>query len=936
MRSLFFLAVLIGMLDTSLQAGVAIVPGDEQYYSSGDEKVRVIYTEQNRYAAEQAMALEPVINAEYERLFGFKMDATLFVGLISQQNQVANGFSTQYPLNMQINYMGGSASNDYFTTTSWLNTLLYHETAHNYQINPKASAITRGLHSVIGNSFFLFGLFPVTSIPNVTISSQLLEGNAVLNESWHGNGGRLYSGRFKAETLLQAKAGHINPQYLYNQTVHAFPYYDRHYIIGGFFQLYLAEKYGLKKVNTFFYNHSKSWLWPFRTNHIFEMTFGSSYEENLAGFEQWLLAEGAEFVEAEGEEIATSQRFTPLNSNCDKIYFLTSNGYRAPELERLFKKDKHFERERKSYFQSRVINVDDRYYTQASGFNGPTRIEMGLFDEAGHIKAGSEGKVIQGYLSGGVPVYFDIPSSFDQAQLYVGSSFYAQVNSSVYIDSEDNLYYFKQKGKRRTLYKNREALYSFEGYYGIPSDVDSEGRVYFIANTRLGSSLFRVKAGHVEQVVQADNVIDARLVDDEEVLVSTVQKENYSYLLVPLQPKPKAPYDVKLFFETAPYYKEANTEASKASLRPEKLTLDDAYYGPLETHYAATVASVGLSSKNNSLIFTYGLNAQFIDPLLTNRYSLFSSRGFDEVGIVGAGYENNAHLLSFGGSVYGVYSKGDSASYHLYSASDNSYSDVAYSLGDKSRDYGLNAFASVPVIKSGYNSGDLLLNYYQDYEDYARSPLSLQAGIAHRERFMQAMEYNYVQSFSLFGAYDRSDLSYGLDYKLAHDLPGQFYLSMALKGVRSDFDREAQAISSENFTRGVRFSNFSNNLFNDPATVVMPTLEYTRFVKQAAYGEVALKKQFNARLLFFTFPFSLTRELLYAKHRYYDIQDFGQLDFSKEVRGGHTVYNESTLGATFEILIMNRLAVPLSLEYIHNSNTQEKDNFRFLVGGFSF
>jgi len=860
------------------------------------------------------------------------MDATLFVGIISQNNQVANGFSTQYPLNMQINYIGGSSANDYFTSTSWLNNLLYHETAHNYQINAKASVVTRGLHSVIGNSLFLFGWWPFTSLPNATISSQLLEGNAVLNESWHGNGGRLYSGRLKAETLLQAKAGNIDAAFLYNQDIYTFPYYDRHYIVGGFFQLYLAEKYGLKKVNTFFYNNSKSWLWPFRTNHVFEMTFGSSYEENLAGFEQWLLDEAKGFVTAEGKVVAHSQRFSSLNSNCDKIFFLTSNAFQAPELVRFFKDDKHVEMTRESYLQSRVINVDDTYYTQASSFTNPTKRYMGLFDSDGKIKEGTESKVIQGYVRGDVPVYFDIPSSFDQAQLYVGETFYAQVNSSVYIDKDDNLYYFVQKGKTRTLYKNREALYSYSGYYGLVSDVDSKNNVYFVANSEKGSTLFRLSGKKVERVLGADNVVEARLVNDDEVLVAAVGKTEYYYVVSPMDIHEEAPYDVKLFFEDETYFARAGTSSENKKEADADLSLENPYYGPLETHYAATIANVGLASKNNSLLFTYGARAEFIDPLLTNRYTLFARQGFDEVGIVGAGYENNAHLLSFGATVYGVYSEGDSASYHLYYESNNSYTPQAYSIKQDNRDYGLTAFLQLPIIKTAYNNADLTLNYYQDYDDNARSPLSLHARVSHQERFFQAMDYNYLNAFSMFGSYDRSDLAYGFDYKLMHDLPYTFYLSMALKGVRSSFERDSGFLTNENFTKGVKFSNYSSGTFQDPATVVMPTLEYTRFVQQAAYGEVKLQKQFNGRILFFTFPLSLTREMFYAKHRYYDIQDFGQADFSSDVRGGHTIYNESTLGATLEILVLNRLPLPITFEYIHNTNTAEEHNFRFFLG----
>ena len=156
---------------------------------------------------------------------------------------------------------------------------------------------------------------------------------------------------------------------------------------------------------------------------------------------------------------------------------------------------------------------------------------------------------------------------------------------------------------------------------------------------------------------------------------------------------------------------------------------------------------------------------------------------------------------------------------------------------------------------------------------------------------------------------------------------------MALQGVRTDYSREATPPLDADYTRGVKFTNFQSTIFNDPATVVMPSLEYTRFVKQAGVGELSLKKQFDRRMLFFTFPISLTREALYAKQRYYDIQDFGQADFSRDSIGGHTIYNETTAGVTLEMLLFNRLTIPASFEYIYNSNSKEEHNFRFILGG---
>ena len=914
----------------SLHAGYVIVPGDTQYYKVEDANVTLLYTEQNRYAAQQALRLERPLQEAYKHSFGYSMDEPLTVGILSEQNQVANGFVTPFPYNLQMNYIGGSLSVDTFTTTSWLNTLLYHETTHNYQVNAKASKVTQTLHTLLGNGAIALEYFPIISLPNGTITSNLLEGNAVLNESWHGNGGRLYSGRFKAATILQAKAGNINAPFLYNEKTHAFPYYDRHYIVGGFFQLYLAEKYGVDGVNRFFYNHSKSWLWPFQINNVFRMSFAESYEEALAGFNMWLLAKGENLVEAKGKPIAHSKRFASLNSSCDKVFFLSSDAQRAPELVRLYKNDLHVKKERRSFAFNKVINKDDKYYTQSSAYSDASHRYIGLFDANRKLKEGSESKVIQGYLRGGVAVYFDVPSSFDQPQLYVGDTFYTQVNSSVFIDQNDNLYYFKQKEKTRTLYKNRTAMYSYQGYYGIVSDVDAQGAVYFVASSPKGSSLFRFNEGEVERVSQADNVVEARLVNNEKVLIAAVGREDYYYVINDLEVHREAPYEEVLFFEKEAMFAKVGKEASQQGLE-KSVTLEEPYNALFDMRFGASIVSLGVASKNAKTIVTYNVAALLSDPLLSNTLLLFVQQGLDEVGTAGLSYTNDVSFMEFSATLYGVYNSGDANSYHHYNENNNTY-ESATSLAKESRGYGISGYMKLPVIKRGYDRGDLLLNYYQDYDNNARSPLSVHFNLSHVEKFGESMYSNYSHTLSLFGSYERKDFSAGFEYGLSHDLGAKFFVGMRLKGVRSAYERKASVSMDDGYTRGVKFSSFQSSTLNDPATMVMPTLAYTRFVKQAGMGELFVKKQFDARLLFFTFPFSLVREGFYIKQRYFDIQDYGQSSTFSE----HTHYNETTLGATLDVLFMNRLVFPLTLEYLHNNNTQEKDAFRFSLGSFLF
>jgi hypothetical protein len=878
------LAVLF--LGVTLYGGIVTVPGDEAYVKRDAGNTQLLYTVKNRPFAEQAASLEPELNALYRRYYGFSLDSRLYVGLISERNQIANGFSTQFPLNMQVNYPGGSQRADYFSSTSWLKTLLYHETAHNYQFNPKKSAISREAHRIFGNTGVIFVPIPVFTIPNITESPFLYEGNAVLNESWHGNGGRLYSGRFKAETLMQAKAGNIFPQRVYNKNLF-FPYGDQHYIVGGFFQLYLAERFGLERTNRYFWNHSGSWLWPFRTNHIFRQTFGIGYEEALEDFNAWLLFRLDGFCEAEGEEVAASQFFAPLNRDDAELFFLTSDALRAPELVRIEKNSGVLKRERGSWGFGRVLHLEEGYVTQASFHTDPTRITQGLFDKEGFLVEGSGSKTVQGYLSDGRAVYLDVPGSFDEPQLYVGGEFYGQINSSVVIDGADNLYYFKQQGKMRTLYRNKTPLWSMQNFYGFVCDVDEQGRVYFVANSLLGSSLYRYSGGTVERVSRADNIVDARLSGQEELLVASVGSEGYRYLKTPLQVAKEQPEETTLFFEKERYY---GAVAEHAEPEPEG---GEEPYRPLANlHYSALFPSLGYSSDAGAL---FSFSALFADPLLQNTLSLFAQRSLDETTLAGAAYANSEHLLQYGVSAYGV---------------------LEHKATESSRGYGGNAYLSLPYLQKGYLFGDATLSFFLDHESETRQPLSLTLSLGRNEHYGKSMFANYSNQAYAYGEYDRDDLVWGGKYEFWHDLPKEFYI-----GIGAQFSKTDAAAGADE--RGVKVTDFQGSFIQDPSAIVMPTISDTVYVRQGVYGELSAAKVFNLDAYFFTFPLSLRREALSARYRHYRLEDFAEETHR---------FNEIGSTLTLDLLWFNVLPIPLSVAYFYNDNTRENHHLLITVG----
>ncbi len=472
---------LVAMAEPLVQRNQTVVPHDEPYYKATVRDTELIFTEQNKDFAEHAAGVEQHLQPDYEATFGYRMDSPLYVGLISDNNQIANGFSTQFPHNRQINYVGGAAAVDYFATTSWLDTLLFHETAHNYQLNAKDNPVSSTLHSVLGNGSLMTPLIPAI-VPNMFESSFMLEGNAVLNESRHGNGGRLYSGRFDALVHAQAKAGYLTPARTYNQTLY-FPYGESSYVLGSHYQYFLADQYGLDATNRYFKMRSRYWYLPLVTNAPLRAAIGNNFDNTFADWATHEVEQAALAVMSEGKPLLTSKHFTALNSDEDEIFFLASpQDVRAPFHVALNRHTASLDKQRSTYRAGKLFRHDGDTWSMASGYSSPWRIYQGLYSESAYLNDDTRGRIIQGYTAAGEPVYFDVASSYDQPQLYVGETFYAQVNSSVEVHGDD-LYYFVQDGPLRTLYRNRTALYAYQGYYGVIADVDSQGRVLFVANS---------------------------------------------------------------------------------------------------------------------------------------------------------------------------------------------------------------------------------------------------------------------------------------------------------------------------------------------------------------------------------------------------------------------------------------------------------------------
>ena len=748
---------------------------------------------------------------------------------------------------------------------------------------------------MLRNGNFLLPFFPAVS-PNAFESSFIIEGNAVLNESWHGRGGRLYSGRYRAMNHVQALAGHLKKETLYHQALN-FPYGEGHYLFGSHYQYFLAEKYGLDKTNLYFKNRSKNWYFPFSVNKPTKKTFGINFDKT---FDEWVSAsqQKAESMKlAKGKVLARSKYYSDMNTQKNKVLFLAAeNGVRAPLLHAYDIQTQDTISERKTLAYGRVFLQDGEYYTISGRNTSPWKITQGLFDESGIIKTGSEGRIIQGYMNDGQPVYFDTTKSYVNPQLYVDGEFYQSVNSSVLVKN-NHLYYFKQDGKYRTLYQDKKPLYTLEGYYSIVADVDENGGVYFIANSQLGSSVYKVQNNQVVRVSQADNIVAAKLAANGQLLVEAISADNYYYALTPITESKEPPFVVRLMWDNPEHPLHAQlTHFDDTEKQP--LNNDEAYGFFNSLDYASGNVFFSKNDDNESV---YDVSAVFSDPLTYHELTFRAQRDEDQSVLLGARYSNNQHFLLYGIESYYVAKDG---------LEDYKFIDT--------RDYGVALDLKLPFLRTGFWHATLDAGYYQDYKNTDREPLSVNLAIDRAQIFGHSFYFNERLSVNAYGTEDRGDYLTGGAFNFSTSFAHEMFAGIKAKYSESD------ANVSRAQRRGVELNDSVTLLGKDPGTFVIPSLKADVYAESVGFSEINISKVFNGSAYYFKFPLTLRREAISLAYRHYDIDGVVGQD--------QIQINQTSLKFSFDTVLMNLAPLRFVIESVYNDNEQITDESRTTLG----
>lgn len=569
MRIIFFLTLMIAapfMFSTFAFAQRFVVSGDQNYYVTENDELRIIYSAESRPLIQDLQRYSRLFQDVYEKEFSWSLDEKTTLILASSYNQVANGLATSFPRLHTVFYNGGAEIIDEFASKSWLYTLLSHETAHLYQLNVKRG-YSQDLKKLFGttamDSTAFLPPFTYVQSPSIFLPTFLAEGNATFNEIRFGIGGRLYNGAIRSLFLQMLRNDQITAKRLMNDHID-FPYGREKYWAGGFLQLFLAEKYGSHRANAYFYTHADHKFNPFRVNKSFLESYSVGYEQALQDLSaHWAPLASALQVATEKTLFRSVQHHALTKIN-DEILFLTTDGRHLPKTHTYQLGTQRWTQQSTNLPIGRLFrDKKGRLASVSSEAVNNHQIRAGLFSDGFSFHTENLDQYLYDQ-KGSLRLWADAKNSFFSPLLYLqeGSSPPMAIGyaaSSGLIGPDGQAYYFKQNGRERTLYRGLNSLFSYPGYYGVPVEIIDANNIYFVGPTQKGTSLFLWSGGRFYRMHHSDAIVDAKLISDasdsgrKKALIVEIRPQNYEYKITNLLSRSEAPYEYNYFIESEPH-----------------------------------------------------------------------------------------------------------------------------------------------------------------------------------------------------------------------------------------------------------------------------------------------------------------------------------------------------------------------------------------------
>lgn len=635
------LPILIALiLFSGIARATVVMPSDEPYLSWRNGETLYIYTSASQDDVERLSAYNEAIRAMYEKSFAWRLDEERDLILTSSRQQVANAYATIIPNLKTVWFPSGFGMLENMAESSWLMTLISHETAHLYQLNVK-SPLGEHLHSVFGNPLFLspIPILPIFIQPNIALPRFLLEGNAVLSESRLNIGGRLHSGEIRAMALVHIKDRLITPTRLINDEF-KYPFGEEAYVQGAYFEAHLAAKYGIEKTNQFFKAQAEHYINPLILNKTFRDHFGASFPQEVREYVHDLEPMADKQQSTPGKPLVRSVFVAPMNHDERRIWFVSSDGVQLPVFHVFDKSTRQWTHTTKNLLPGKAFfRGGDRIETAAVDKHDLHHVEYSLYGEDRAFDPEFRSQIVTDQRAGKT-VSFDAHEHWLEPRVLLNGENYDIGHSNPMLDEQGHVYYFRQDGLARTLYRDREPVFKYEGFYGKLTEIGPDGAIYFIANTDFGSSLYRYNGKEISRMLKSDRVLDARRIDEGNFLVTEVESNGNSVYLAEAAPTSAQPAQYQYGFasESLAPQSVATPEEIKSQQR-DYSAIRELRYSSLDfTSFWQTPGGLGAS-----------MIASFNDPLQYHNVTLGYS------GLTGdhapqqarASYTNSKYLLNW-------------------------------------------------------------------------------------------------------------------------------------------------------------------------------------------------------------------------------------------------------------------------------------------------